>query len=480
MKVLKFGGTSVGTTASLNNVRAIVDSIGEPAVVVVSALGGLTDKLIATAKMAAAGDETFRAETDAIILRHNNIINDVIPGENRDEVSAAVGALLEELKRLYEGVWLVRNLSERTLDLIVSFGERMSSVIVSRMVRDAAHVDSLEVVKTEKWFSKNIADTALTDRLLKETLKPLLGLTADVPAVEDNRHSTADNRRSIVVMGGFISKDRESGEVTNLGRGGSDYTAALVAAALDADVLEIWTDVDGFMTADPRIVKTARVLDSLSFVESMELCTFGAKVVYPPTIYPVFHKGIPMRVLNTFNPAAPGTWITDSAPEKGNDTLIVKGVTLLKATTLISMRGTGTENICEINSRTFNTLARKGIAVRLVDQPDDGNVFAFVVDGKESDSAMRVLQEEFAPDLIEGSVTGLESRENVTTLAIVGENMKRRTGTALDVRSLLRKAGIEVYASSTGVSETTAAFVVDSAKADEALVIAHDYCFPKD
>lgn len=461
MKVLKFGGTSVGTSASLANVRSIVDSIEGPAVVVVSALGGLTDRLIATARLAEAGDESFRTEMDAITLRHKNIISDMIPDERREEVLTIVEKLLDELARLYEGVFLVRNLSERTLDLIVSFGERMSSVIVSRMVVKATHIDSLGTVKTEKWFSKNIADTALTNSLIKEQI------------------GSVTNAGGTVVMGGFISTDRDSGEVTNLGRGGSDYTAALVAAALDADVLEIWTDVDGFMTADPRIVKTARVLDSLSFVESMELCTFGAKVVYPPTIYPVFHKGIPMRILNTFNPEAPGTWITDSTNRNADTTLQVKGVTLLRATTLISMRGTGTENICEINSRTFNTLARRGIAVRLVDQPKDENLFAFVIDGKDSEQAMRLLEEEFAPDLIEGSVTALEARDNVTTLAIVGENMKRRTGTALDVDALFRKAGINVYASSAGVSETTAAFVVDSEKANDALLIAHDYCFPK-
>lgn len=468
MKVLKFGGTSVGTSASLANVRSIVDGITGPAVVVVSALGGLTDKLIATAGLAAAGDESFREEMDRIVLRHKDIIADMIAEPRRKEVTGLVSELLDELSRLYEGVFLVRNLSERTLDLIVSFGERMSSIIVSRMVSNAVHIDSLKVVRTEKWFAKNIADTALTNRLLREALEPIVR-----PGTENG------NAPHIAVMGGFISTDRESGEVTNLGRGGSDYTAALVAAALDADVLEIWTDVDGFMTADPRIVKTAKVLDSLSFVESMELCTFGAKVVYPPTIYPVFHKGIPIRVLNTFNPSAPGTWITDSTRGDSSAALTVKGVTLLKATTLISMRGIGTENICEINSRTFNTLARRGIAVRLVDQPQDDNVFSFVIDGKESESAMRVLQEEFAPELIDGSVTALEARDNVTTLAIVGENMKRRTGTALDVLSLLRKAGIEVHASSAGVSETTAAFVVDSECANEALLIAHDYCFPK-
>lgn len=462
MKVLKFGGTSVGTIESLQNVKKIVDAISEPAVVVVSALGGLTDKLIATANKAASGDASFREDMKGIRERHENIVAGVVPAERQQTVLEKINPLLDELSRLYEGVSLVYNLSPRTLDLIVSFGERISSIIVAHAVSEASHVDSLQVVKTERWFAKNIADTELTNKNIREVFATL----------------GKDGNPKIAVMGGFISTDRDSGEVTNLGRGGSDYTAALVAACLDASVLEIWTDVDGFMTADPRIVKTAIVLDKLSFVESMELCTFGAKVVYPPTIYPVFHKGIPIRVLNTFNPEAPGTWICDTNNRDDDGRLHVKGVSLLKDTTLITISGSEMDNVCEINSRTFNMLARRGVAVRLVDQPDDDSVFSIAIEGKESETAMRVLQEEFAPELISGAVNRLEAQEGLTTLAVVGENMKRHQGTAHDLNALFRAADINVYASTVGVSETTAAFVIDADRANEALLIAHNYCFP--
>ena len=334
MKVLKFGGTSVGTAESLTYVKHIVESGEDRMVVVVSALGGLTDKLLATAALASSGDQRYKDNMLSIAERHRGIITAIIAPEFQDEVSSTVEPMLEELGKLYDGVALIGELPDQTLDRIVSFGERMSSVIVSRMIPGATHFNSLDIIKTEKWFNKNIADTVLTDRNIKETLSLC--------------------KSKVAVIGGFISTDRDSGEITNLGRGGSDYTAALVAAALDADCLEIWTDVDGFMTADPRIIPQAQVIDRLSFVESMELCSFGAKVVYPPTIYPVFHKNIPIRILNTFRSTAPGTWITDKAANLGE----AKGVTSVRKISIIEIEGKSAENVPEINSRTFNSLAK--------------------------------------------------------------------------------------------------------------------------
>ena len=258
MKVLKFGGTSVGTIGSLRNVKRIVESIGEPAIVVVSALGGLTDRLIATARMAAAGEGDIAAEIDAMEKRHSDIIESLVATDRRNAVMASVGKYIAEMRDVYKGISLIRDLPEKTLDVIVSFGERMSSVIVANILGDARHCDSLDFIKTEKWFNKNIADRTLTDDLIRKSFGSKLEHT--------------------MVCGGFISRDRDTGEITNLGRGGSDYTAALIAAALDADLLEIWTDVDGFMTSDPRIIPEARVIPRMSFIESMELCSFGAKV----------------------------------------------------------------------------------------------------------------------------------------------------------------------------------------------------------
>ncbi|MDE5644252.1 MAG: aspartate kinase, partial [Muribaculaceae bacterium] len=331
MKVLKFGGTSVGTVGSLANVKSIVDSLEEPAVVVVSALGGLTDRLIATARSASEGDLSFREGVAEMSRRHFDIIEELVPQSRRDAVRTIVSDLLSELEDIYTGVALIRELSEKTLSRIVSFGERMSSVIVAEILDNAEHRDSLTFMRTEKWFNRDIAARQLTDDLIREAFPLPLART--------------------VVTGGFISLDKDTGEITNLGRGGSDYTAALIAAALDADSLEIWTDVDGFMTADPRVIHDATVIDSMSFIESMELCSFGAKVIYPPTIYPVFHKNIPIKILNTFNPSAPGTLITDGSENLPSD---VRGVSSVKNTCMVSVSGSLTSNVAQINSRSYN------------------------------------------------------------------------------------------------------------------------------
>ncbi|MDE6339356.1 MAG: bifunctional aspartate kinase/homoserine dehydrogenase I, partial [Muribaculaceae bacterium] len=240
LKVLKFGGTSVGTIDSLKNVKSIVEGFDSPAIVVVSALGGLTDKLISTAHMSAEGSDIYREEMVGIRKRHHDIIEALVPERKQVAVAEEVDKLLNLLEERYQGLSLIKSLPVRTLDEIVSFGERMSSVIVASIIEGAQHRNSLDFVKTEKWFNRNIADRPLTARLITETF----GLPLE----------------SHIVTGGFISTDRDSGEITNLGRGGSDYTAALIAAALDAALLEIWTDVDGFLTADPRIIKDARII----------------------------------------------------------------------------------------------------------------------------------------------------------------------------------------------------------------------------
>lgn len=293
MKVLKFGGTSVGTIDSLRNVKSIVEQNDEQTIVVVSALGGLTDRLIATAKKAAEGGDAYYPDFEAMVARHHDIINGMVPAESIREVTAIADTLLGELGNIYKGVSLIKDLSPRSLDIIVSYGERLSSTIISYIIKDAVLMDSRNFIKTLDQFGKHILDNDSTQHLI---------------------HQTFDNADyKVAVVPGFISTDANN-DITNLGRGGSDYTAAILAAALDARVLEIWTDVDGFMTADPRIIDNTYVIDHLSFIEAMELCNFGAKVIYPPTIYPVFHKNIPIYIKNTFNPTAPGTCISEQRP----------------------------------------------------------------------------------------------------------------------------------------------------------------------
>lgn len=454
MKVLKFGGTSVGTVGSLRNLKGIVDSLDEPAVVVVSALGGLTDNLIATAHLAAAADEGYLRNFQAMADRHHDIIAGMVPADESEAVTGIVDSLLAQLGEIYKGVSLIRDLPEKTLNQIVSFGERMSSVIVAAMLSNARHMDSLEFMKTEKWFNRDISSRALTDKLICEAfLLPL---------------------KETVVVGGFIAKDKDNGEITNLGRGGSDYTAALIAASLNAEVLEIWTDVDGFMTADPRIIKDACVTPAMTFIESMELCSYGAKVVYPPTIYPVFHKNIPIRILNTHNPKATGTLISDSVatlPET------VRGVSSVKRTALVTVAGALTANIAQINSRSYNAMARNGLSIFLVAQPERGVAFSIAISGEDAQRAVDILSEEFQPELQSGEVTNIRSLEDMSIIAVVREDIKEIKGLGPRLVNTLQRDGIEVKAISDGASETTVAFVVSMEDSDAALQLVHDACY---
>ena len=454
MKVLKCGGTSVVTVDSLRNVKSIVDALDSPAIVVVSALGGLTDRLIATANMAASGDVEFKSSMAQMRQRHLDIINTLVPDDRRPAVLEVVSSLLNNLEDLYTGLSLVRDLSERVLNQVVSFGERMSSVIVANILNDAIHHNSLDFVKTEKWFNRDIASRQLIDRLIKEEFPLPL--------------------RRTVVTGGFISTDKDTGEITNLGRGGSDYTAALIAAALDAESLEIWADVDGFMTADPRIIKDARVIDNMTFIESMELCSFGAKVIYPPTIYPVFHKNIPIKILNTHNPSAPGTFITDSTDHLPDT---VRGVSAVRKTAMISVTGSLVDNVAQSNSRCYNGVARHGVSIFLVAQPDKETTFSMTLACQNAQQAAKILRDEFAPELLTGEVKCVNVEEDLAILAVVRESIKNIKGLGPRLVNTIQRAGIKVKAVSDGASETTIAIIVAEADVEHALRLVHTACF---
>ncbi len=454
MKVLKFGGTSVGTIASLQNVKAIVEGISGPAIVVVSALGGLTDRLIATANSAARKETTFREAMTEFRKRHFDIIEALVPCERKAATLSAVSDLLNQLEDTYYGISQIGDLPERSLNLVVSFGERMSSIIVAAMLQNATHHDSTKIFKTEKWFNKNIADRPLTNNLIREEFEP-----------EVVGHH---------VMGGFISTDRDSGEITNLGRGGSDYTAALIAAALDADLLEIWTDVDGFMTADPRIIPQAQVMKEISFIESMELCSFGAKVVYPPTIYPVFHKNIPIKILNTFNPTAPGTLISDNIPSRAEP----RGISSLNNTAMITLRGPLTANVPAINSRAYNAMARIGVSIFLVAQPNrEEEAFSLTMPDADAERALVALRLEFAPELQNGNLTDISLESSLSVVAVVGEGIRMAKGLGARLTNTLQRNSIHVKAVSDGISDTTIAILVDGQDVKSALKLVHAICF---
>ena len=456
MKVLKFGGTSVGSVNSILSVKKIVEAINEPVIVVVSALGGITDKLLNTSTMAAQGNLAYEKELSEIIARHLDVIEGVIEDRwIRMEVQRQVMRLLDELSNIFKGVYLINDLSPKTSDTIVSYGERLSSLIVSNVIKGAQLFDSRKFIKTVKQFNKHIVDFDETNRLILETFNPL-------PKVS--------------LVPGFISSSAETGEVTNLGRGGSDYTASILASALNASILEIWTDVDGFMTADPRVISSAYVIDRLSFTEAMELCNFGAKVIYPPTIYPVYHKNIPIRILNTFNPAAPGTYISKEK-ERGGGRAIIKGISSINDTCLITVQGLGMVGVIGVNYRIFKTLAKNGISVFMVSQASSENNTTFAVKNADADLAVQVLNEEFALERAQGDMNDTVAEKDLATVAIVGENMKRTPGIAGKLFGTLGRAGISVIACAQGASETNISFVIKLKYLRKALNSIHDSFF---
>ena len=464
MKVLKFGGTSVGSVESILSLKRIVEDEARQGqvIVVVSALGGITDKLIATSKMAQQGDEQWEQEYDAIVRRHHKMIESVIldPLE-KVQLLGHVNPLLEQLRSIYTGVYLIHDLSEKTLAAIVSYGERLSSHIVASLIDGGTRMNARNFIKTERKNGKQSLDAELTYRLVREAF-------SHVSCVDSATKGT------VMVVPGFISKDHDSGETTNLGRGGSDYTASIIAAALDADVLEIWTDVDGFMTADPRVIHSAYTINELSYVEAMELCNFGAKVIYPPTIYPVCVKNIPIRVKNTFNPEHPGTLIKDKIDD---DQKPIKGISSINGTTLITVTGLSMVGVIGVNRRIFTVLADNGISVFMVSQASSENSTSIGVRDEDAPAAVEVLNEEFSKEIQTGAMFPMHAESGLATIAIVGENMKHTPGIAGKLFGTLGRSGISVIACAQGASETNISFVVNSKFLRKSLNVLHDSFF---
>lgn len=456
MKVLKFGGTSVGSVKSILSLKKIVENEAkhQPVVVVVSALGGITDKLIATSKLALKHDDGWKTEFDDMVDRHHKMIDTIITDtKKRENLFNTVDALFEQLKSIYFGVYLIHDLSEKTQDAIVSYGERLSSNIVATLIGGAKWYDARNFIKTERKNGKHVLDNELTNKLVSDTF---------------------DNLPRVSLVPGFISRDRDTDETTNLGRGGSDYTAAILAAVLDAEVLEIWTDVDGFMTADPRIIKTAYTINELSYIEAMELCNFGAKVIYPPTIYPVCIKNIPIRVKNTFNPENPGTIIKQEVEDNRKP---IKGISSIGGTALITVTGLSMVGVIGVNRRIFSKLAAHGISVFMVSQASSENSTSIGVREQDVAAAVEVLNDEFAAEIEDGAMFPMHAECGLATIAIVGENMKHAAGIAGKLFGTLGRSGISVIACAQGASETNISFVVKAEFLRKSLNVLHDSFF---
>lgn len=456
MKVLKFGGTSVGSVASILSLQKIVEKEAkhQPIIVVVSALGGITDQLIATSQLALKGDERWRSEFDSIVARHHKMIDAIITDpHDRESLFNNVDSLFEQLQSIYYGVFLIHDLSHKTEDTIVSYGERLSSRIVATLIRGAKWFDSRKFIKTEEKQGKRNLDSELTNKLVLDTF-------SDLPRIS--------------LVPGFIAQDRDSGDITNLGRGGSDYTASILAASLNAEVLEIWTDVDGFMTADPRVIKSAYTINELSYAEAMELCNFGAKVVYPPTIYPVCVKNIPIKVKNTFNPDGKGTIIKSHVE---NNQKPIKGLSSIKGTTVITVTGLSMVGVVGVNRRIFSSLANNGISVFLVSQAASENNTSIGVKDEDADNAVRVLNDEFRLEIEDGRMFPMHAESGLATVAIVGENMRRTPGISGKLFEVLGRSGISIIAIAQGASEMNISFVVKGTDLRKALNVLHDSLF---
>ena len=454
MKVLKFGGTSVGSIDSIRQIQHIIAKQTDDCIVVVSALGGITDQLLKAAHLALAAGEEYMEVYQTIRQRHLDMINTLIDNPTmRQMLCHEIERILDELRSILFGVHLIKDLSPKSEAAIVSYGERMSSRIVTAALPGAVRKDSLQFIRTERKHGQTLLNSLLTEQLIHEAFSPMPHLA---------------------VCPGFISRDSQTDEITNLGRGGSDYTASILAATLDAEVLEIWTDVNGFMTADPRLIPEAYTIQSLSYVEATELCNFGAKVVYPPTIYPVCAKNIPIRILNTFCPDNAGT-VIQAQTEK--DARYVCGLSSIRDVAMITVSGLSMVGVIGVNQRIFGALANAGVSVFLVSQASSENSTTLGVQEKDCEAAVEALTHEFAEEIKLGSMYPMLVQQGLAAVSIVGEKMKNMPGIAGKLFGTLGRNGISVIAFAQGAKETNISFVVPQQQLSKTMNVLHDSFF---
>ncbi len=451
MRVLKFGGTSVSSAENLQKVRSIVLEQQEDVVVVVSALEGITDLILHAARIASGGEEDFHHDLKTIKNRHAALIADLFKGAG--PVEYILDELFEELEQILTGITLVGELTPKTLDRIAGIGEKISSHIIAGFIPGALREDAAEFIRTDSQFGRASVDFKTTNRLIQGKFSHLKG---------------------VVVVPGFIAKNDQN-EFTTLGRGGSDYTAAIIAAALEADSLEIWTDVDGFMTADPRVISKAYTIPELTYAEAMELSHFGAKVVYPPTILPVYQKGIPIQIKNTFQPANEGTRILSSAASRKDRP--IKGISSISGISLLTLQGIGMVGVTGISMRLFTALAQVGVNVILISQASSENSISVAIDEAVVELAENSIHAEFEKEIARGQVSRLSVESGLSIVAIVGENMKHTPGIAGKLFSTIGKNGINVIAIAQGASELNISWVVKTSELRKNLNVVHESFF---
>lgn len=453
MKVLKFGGTSVQSPENIWKVKAIVEADVRNRVVVVSAFSGVTDLLIQMAKMAYRGDTEYKQRFAEIEQRHIAAAKALVPPLNQGHVLSEVKVQLNELEDYLQSIHRIKELTPKLNDYILSFGERLSSYIISQVIQGGVWVDARSLIVTDQRYGNARVHFEDTNARCEEFFQSFTG---------------------VAVLPGFIAADAK-GYTTTLGRGGSDYSAAILAAALNASHLEIWTDVDGFMTADPRKVKKAYPIPHLTYQEAFELCHFGAKVIYTPTIYPVLHKNIPILVKNTFNPEHEGTTV-DAYPDAERTVGAIKGISSIDDIALATLQGVGMAGIAGISRRLFGSLAQADVNVILISQASSEQSITFAIAPGDVDKAREAIKREFSHEMAK-QVIGLKVEDDLSVLAIVGANMQNEPGIAAKLFLALGRNGINIKAIAQGSSELNISTVVSKKHIKKALNVIHDSFF---
>ncbi|GAB3642371.1 bifunctional aspartate kinase/homoserine dehydrogenase I [Spirosoma arcticum] len=464
MHILKFGGTSVGSVESIKQVIAILENHrqnGDEIAVVLSAMGGVTNQLIEIGRMAITGETDYMELVRRIEDRHFNVVKALIPVKEQGKVVAHVRGIINELEDLLRGVSLIRELTLRTHDLITSFGERLSTTIIAECVKSAGitaqFLDARTVIKTDAQFGQAAVNYALTNELVKAHFDKVAGLPGT----------------PVQLITGFIGST-EKNETTTLGRGGSDYTASIIGAALNAQIIDIWTDVDGMMTADPRKVPNAFNIPTITYAEAMELSHFGAKVIYPPSLQPAFARNIPIRVLNTFNPVHEGTLVSRTAERRQ---YTITGISSIDDIALVNVQGSGMIGVAGVSAKLFGVLAAHKISVILISQASSEHSICFAIDPRGAENVKAVLDAEFATEIAHGHIDNIAIERDLSVIATVGEGMRKSSGIAGKLFSVLGKNGVNIVAVAQGSSEINISVVINKNNLSKALNALHNIFF---
>ncbi len=454
MKILKFGGSSICSANNIQKIGEIIKSQNDNIIVVISAFSGITDKIMTMARMAVVNNEYYNTEFKNICKIHESIINEIIAPNKQKEVNTTVDFMLSDLKLVVDGVSMINELTDKTISKICSFGERVSAYIISQFIEGSILYNSTHFIKTNNYFVNAQVNLEETNKLIIEGFR---------------------NFKGIGIVPGFIASNT-NGDYTTLGKGGSDYSAAIFAAALNADELQLWTNVDGFMTADPHVISKAYIIDSLSYLEAMELSNFGAKVIYSPTILPVYKKNIPVNIKNILNPKANGTLICSTVVQKAKKQPI-KGISSISNISLITIRGLGMIKIARVSTRLFNTLSNNNIDVLLISQASSENSISIAINTMSGSLAELVIKKEFESEILSELITSIDIENDLSVVAIVGENIKQSTRVAGKLFNTIGKSGINIRAISQDASELNISWVVKTSNLRKTLNIVHESFF---